>query len=353
MNERTGEKASHRLWVRLLGTAVSFGCVTACERTSSPETRGAEADFAFPSERWPEPRIPHTSDWVDRGTILEQGEPGAWDHLLYGGFTGTVIKRDGTLFLYYQGARAFDEELQTVTDRAIGVATSQDGLRFEKSASNPVVTWQPNDGPEEGAVSGAALAEPQGQVVLYYGGNTQINRRNVRADGRLALSDDGILFSDHGVVLGHADSARWGFGDELFPILALSDGGDVYVYYVPSGSRRRWRLSVAWGPAYTDLRWSGEVQAPAADLNAWSMASAVRLGARRYAVFLNQRGQPGMQVRLVDLERPWRVSETVRTYDFDNMASGIVFRDEETQVWYLYYLSSDFSGYGVRTASLE
>ena len=69
--------------------------------------------------------IPAQSDWVDYGPIFYQGEPGEWDHYLYGGFTNTVVKKDGIFYLYYQGESdyrtTFDE---TVLWRAIGVARS-------------------------------------------------------------------------------------------------------------------------------------------------------------------------------------------------------------------------------------
>jgi hypothetical protein len=324
--------------------------LAACNGSDSAVIDAIQADAGFPAERWPSARIPNERDWVDRGLIFGHGEPGDWDHILWGGFAGTVIKKDGTYLLYYQGSRTYSKELGTVTDRAIGVATSRDGIRFEKSAANPVLVWQPNDGPEEGAVSSGALIGPDGRLNFYYGANTEIDKFNVYADARIAISPDGIQFSDRGTVLEHDDSSVWGFGDELFPILALTEAGAFYLYYLPNGGRRSGRLSVAWGPDYDDLTWSGEVEAPAHELKVWSMASAVRLDDHRYAIFMNEEEQ--LQVRLVDLERPWRVSAVIRTYEFDNVASAFVLHDEQTGVWYLYYQAADFSGYGVRTAAL-
>ena len=350
MHQRGRQRSGDASLGGLLSIATTVAWLTACDGTDPSGSVTVDDDVGFPAERWPSVRIPDASDWVDHGLILAQGEPGDWDHILWGGFAGSAIKRDGTHFLYYQGSSRYDEELGTVTDRAVGVATSRDGLRFEKSPANPVLTWQPNDGPEEGAVSTAALIGSEGQTILYYGANTEIDKFSVHADARVATSRGGIEFTDRGVVLAHDDSSVWGFGDELFPILALTEAGSSYLYYLPNGGRRSGHLSVAWGPGYHDFQWSGEVQAPTIELKVWSMASAVRLGDHGYGLALNEGGR--LQIRLVDLARPWRVSEPIHTYEFDNMSSAFVLHDETTGVWYLYYQAADFSGYGVRTATI-
>lgn len=55
------------------------------------------------------PPIPTQSDWVDYGTIFRAGASGEWDYLLWGGFTATAVKKDGTYYLYYQGARDYQD----------------------------------------------------------------------------------------------------------------------------------------------------------------------------------------------------------------------------------------------------
>src|ERR671912_1919095 len=87
-------------------------------------------------------RIPSQTDWVDHGTILEAGSQGEWDYYLWGGFAFSVIKKEDTYYLYYQGSSDYRTEYdQTVLWRAIGVANSSDGVRFSKHKINPILTW--------------------------------------------------------------------------------------------------------------------------------------------------------------------------------------------------------------------
>jgi sucrose-6-phosphate hydrolase SacC (GH32 family) len=78
--------------------------------------------------------------------------------------------------------------------RAIGVAVSSDGINFKKYTGNPVLTWFPNKYGEEGAVSSGVTLDKDGNVVLYYGANTQESATTVNADGRVAVSPDGLSF---------------------------------------------------------------------------------------------------------------------------------------------------------------
>ena len=82
--------------------------------------------------------IPAATDWVDFGPIFERGGLGDWDLLLWGGFGGSAVKSAGVYYLYFQGAsgyRPYPDE--GASRRAIGVATSRDGVNFEKYPGNP------------------------------------------------------------------------------------------------------------------------------------------------------------------------------------------------------------------------
>ena len=98
---------------------------------------------------------------------------GAWDFQFFGGFAGTVVKRSGIWYLYFQGSCCYRIVDDSVTFRQVGLATSPDGVNFTKVAGNPVISWSPNNGGEEGAVSAAAVLDPSGDLVVYYGANTE------------------------------------------------------------------------------------------------------------------------------------------------------------------------------------
>lgn len=298
--------------------------------------------------------IPESEDWIDLGEILSAGLPGTWDHLHYGGFAASVVKRDGTILLYYQGADSYDEAFGTVANRAIGVATSTDGINFLKHAKNPVIRWRPNAWLEEGAVSSAPLLDASQAVWMYYGANSRIDDWNVSADARLAYSADGVTFADVGLILGHSTSTLWGSGDELFPIAAIYEGGDVLLYYLPNGAGRRGKLGVARLEAGVRVVYSSEVKGPgSAPLSAWGAASIVEVAPGWHVLFLNRDNESCIEARLVELHRPDRVSAPLTEYCFGNMSKGTVFLDQQSDTWFLYYRSRDGRSYGVKTAARQ
>ncbi len=295
-------------------------------------------------------RIPAQSDWTDYGLILSSGALGEWDYQLWGGFAGTAVKRDGTYYLYYQGAQGYrttgDE---TVTWRAIGVATSPDGINFTKYGSNPVLTWFPNDAGEEGAVSGAAILDDSGGIVLYYGANTARSAAMVNADVRLAVSPDGVSFVDRGIALDHRDGAVWGSRDELFPIIAIHDAGRWFVYYLPNGSLQSRKLGVAWGNDRNQLTYSSGVFNGLASVQAWGMGGSAKISADAYALFLNDVTTQRTEVRIVSLRAPNQLSAPVTTYQFDDVTQATFLHDEEAHTWFMYY--RDENAYGVMLAA--
>lgn len=296
--------------------------------------------------------LPGPEDWKDRGTILERGAPGAWNHHLAGGFAGAVIKRSGVFLLYYQGARSYDEYFGTVTDRAIGVAISPDGIHFRQFHGNPVVEWQPNSWLEEGAVSSAPVLGESQSIRLYYGANTRVDDWSVNADARLTYSADGLTFADKGVVLSHGDRSVWGSGDEIFPIAAVYDEGDVLLYYLPNGRGRRGSIGVARLARGADVIDSAQVKARGpAQPSAWGMGGHARVSPGTHLLFLNRDDRSCIEGRLIDTRRAASISDPVVEYCFDNMSKGTVFFDQESDTWFLYYRSRDEATYGVKTAT--
>jgi hypothetical protein len=292
--------------------------------------------------------IPAQADWTDYGTVFEPGELGEWDYQIYGGFVAAVIKLNGTYYLYYQGACCYRISDDTTTFRAIGVATSPDGVNFTRYDGNPVITWLPNNGAEEGAVSSAVVVDG-GQVVFYYGANTEATPTTINADARLTTSNDGLSFSDQGVVLDHSDSSVWGSGDELFPVIALSDGGQWVVYYIPHGTQPEFKLGIGSGPGrmqlVTQAATSGGVR-----VETWGMGGSGKIGPDTYALFLNDLRVPRMEVRTVSLIAPEELSAPVETYNFADFRQGTVSLDEGNSTWYMYYRNKAQDRYGLKLA---
>jgi hypothetical protein len=302
--------------------------------------------------------IPGPGDWTDQGEILREGDDGDWDRYLWGGFASSAVLREGVIYLYYQGSDGYDEAEGTVTFRAIGVATSVDGTTFRKRPGNPVISWRPNDDLEEGAASGGAFATPDGAVGLYYGANTHSFGEFVDADGRYAVSADGLNFQDRGVALDHGEIDLWGGGDEIFPIIGLEHEGRWITYYIPNGVFEKGRLGVAYGTEPLALDESSSVTAAGRDVLAWGPGGVVRLGPDRYALFVTMTEDGHVDGRhmdayVMDPSDPGSLSELATTYRFADFSAGTILLDEPGERWYLIHRDLEARAYRTRTAPLE
>jgi hypothetical protein len=298
----------------------------------------------------PEIRIPAQSDWVDYGTIFEAGSPGEWDLFLRGGFAFSVLKKDGVYYLYYQGSSDYQTEIdETVLWRAIGVATSLDGIHFSKYEGNPILTWFPNQFGEEGAVSSGVTVGAQGETILFYGANTQAGPTTVNADSRVASSLDGFNFTDLGIVLNRRDPSVWGSGDELFAVDAIYESGQWIVYYIPNGVVESGLLGVAYGNAYDALNQSSAVTSSGEPISVWGTAGHVKLDQDTYLLILNNIRERRTEVRQVSWQTPNLISEPVAVYQFDEVEQALLLLDRENDIWFMYYSTPEDS-YGVKLA---
>lgn len=295
-------------------------------------------------------RIPTQEEWVDQGIILEAGVQGEWDLYLWGGFAFSVIEKDGTYFLYYQGSSDYRTEYdETVLWRAIGVATSTDGIHFTKYDGNPILTWFPNQYGEEGAVSSGVTLGEQGETILYFGANTQESPITVNADVRIASSSDGFNFTDLGIALNRKDRSVWGSGDELFAVTAIRDSGKWIVYYIPNGTSESGLLGVAYGNQFNALDHSSVVKSNNNPISVWGTAGHVKLDSSTYALILNNVRERRTEVRLMSLQKPNILGDPVAVYQFDEVQQAVLLLDEENETWFMYYRTHENS-YGVKTA---
>lgn len=343
------------LLVTQVFTLLLHGCVTAISTqlptvnlpdssmptsTQFPVTNQIELNISIPTQ----------SDWVDYGIILEAGAEGDWDYYLWGGFAFSIIKKDSTYYLYYQGASDYRTEFdETVLWRAIGVATSQNGIHFTKHEGNPILSWFPNENGEEGAVSSGVTLGNNEEIVLYYGANTEESATTVNADVRVASSLDGLNFNDMGLVLKHNDPSVWGSGDELFPVDSIYDSGKWIVYYIPNGTAESGFLGVAYGNQINILDQTSSVTENGKPISVWGTVGHAKLDLDTYALILNNIREERTEVRLVSLQTPNIASEPVAVYQFDEVLDAVILLDEETQTWFMYYRTHENS-YGVKLA---
>jgi hypothetical protein len=113
------------------------------------------------------PVLPALEDWQSGAVAFSRGALGEWDHYLWGGFANSLIKKGDTFYLYYQGSPTYDNQCDSVAYRAIGLATSTDGIHWVKSNKNPIISWASQGSLEEGAVSSAAWLGVDGKIYIY------------------------------------------------------------------------------------------------------------------------------------------------------------------------------------------
>jgi cysteine-rich repeat protein len=309
-------------------------------------------------------QIPKQSDWVDRGVVLSAGPPGSWDVKITAFSPCAVVKRDGTYFLYYIGADGARIDDGDARHRALGVATSVDGVTFTKYSGNPVITFLPHAGgdplyhEEEGVFSCGATRDGD-EVLLYYGAMTAFAPSLVNDDARLAVSRNGLDFRDLGIVIDHADPSVWGHGDELDPLGVFQADGNWYVYYSVadgfdfSGNRLRWEIGLASGPTRDRLPNTGPVLTGGDDLVGGG--DPIWIGPDRIALFLirlNSTGQTYIEVHTASSNAADELSGALEIYDFPDHRQSTVYLDEETHTWFLYYRGVTGDYINLKTAAV-
>jgi Concanavalin A-like lectin/glucanases superfamily len=288
--------------------------------------------------------IPSPGDWVDYGHILENGIEGEWDFQWADATPGSIIKKDGTYYFYYIAADGFTSIEGEPRHRAIGVATSPDGIHYTKYPGNPIITHSPFNGEEEGANSAAVTLDESGNIVMYFGGAAG-PRESITSDGRLAISEDGFNFTEiGGRILDHRNPFLYGFGDEIFPKAAFQHQGAWYVYYLPNGGINERTLGMAWGKRPDWLFRSigvlddGGINEP---IGIWG--NVIWLTPDQIALFIQRLWWPDtfVEVRMASPEAPYRLSEPVVRYDIPNLRRGTVYLDTERRTWFMIYNDFD------------
>jgi hypothetical protein len=290
--------------------------------------------------------IPVLSDWGAGQIAFTHGSEGEWDYYLWGGFANSLIKRNGTYYLYYQGSPVYDNQCESVSYRGIGVAKSADGVNWVKSGNNPVISWASLGSVEEGAASSAAWIGADGRVYVYYGANTGTGC-DVNASARLAVSDDGENFQDLGEVLSGSDPNVWGSGDEIFPVGVYSHGNQWNLYYIPNGVPQSRRLGVAVGNGYDTFTQSMGLNN--ASIPAWGPVSIV-LDNADAVLFTNPEGANGsMAIFRFAANNPSQVIFH-DSYAFSDCLQVSVIFDSTERRWMMSCRSSGHEYYVVKHA---
>ena len=287
----------------------------------------------------PEVVIPEQSDWSESEVVLESGSSGSWDARLYGQISPcTVVQTDGIFYLYYVGSCGDRGTDGGPKDRALGLATSTDGIHFEKCHGNPVITHQPAGNVEEGVFSAAATAGKDGGLLLYYGAIWAENAstEEVHCYVALAGSNDGKGLEDYGYVLSWNDPSVWGYGDEIFPLGAYYANGRYNVYYGAKGRVGAWKLGVATGSRKDRVM---HTRAVLTNGQITGGCDPVFISEDRIALFIVYEFEKNyIEVRTADVKAPERLSDPVETYHMfpPHYRHTAVYLDRDRKKWFMY-----------------
>jgi|GEM_PF-5408622 hypothetical protein len=129
---------------------------------------------------------PGTTGWVTHsGNPVLSFVPGGWETSIS---PATVTKKGAVYSLYYHGVHA------TVDKRAVGLATSSDGIAWTKEASNPVLEGS-NSGWDANVVNDLSVIEEGGSLKSWYAGADKFPSKGGIGQVGYATSVDGINFA--------------------------------------------------------------------------------------------------------------------------------------------------------------
>lgn len=168
--------------------------------------------------------------WEPKGVALAAGPAGAWDGLSVG--RPSVIREDGVFKLWYDGRKDFPPDApvtgvpqSSTSRRCVGYATSNDGLRFTRQGDHPVF------GHDAGGVDVKRLGA---RLVMVY---------ESRDGTRLATSEDGIAWTNRGLLVARSGTNVDAFG-HVTPNLLADPDGEIRRLYVGAAGATTWDRNV-------------------------------------------------------------------------------------------------------------
>lgn len=282
--------------------------------------------------------IPDETAWTDHGLVIDSSEFGtAWDGFFEGTTPCSLIKHNGVYYQYYIGADDYIDQLNNIgpSNRAIGVATSTDGVRWQKYAGNPIVTFTSSGNPEEGAVSCGVYVDTGGNFTMYYGANiaSTPTTAQVNANIMLATSTNGKDFSSGTIVGRYNNSWIWGYGDELHAVGSLFANNAWYAFYQPNGVAQGGRLGFISGPQKDNLTAAtGSVKVGTTEVLARGGMSILSYDANNLLYVIRNRDNTNFYT--ANPTNPLALSGPVKTY---SNVRGNYYLDRDRNTWFMIY----------------
>jgi sucrose-6-phosphate hydrolase SacC (GH32 family) len=214
---------SGRSWVKR-GVVLENGSANHVNDPSVLRVSGKWFMFYTVAERGTEDAIalavsPDGLRWEKHGVVLAPGPKGSWDSRLVGRLS--VLHENGQFRMWYDGQPTKEDRprLKLEGARAVGLATSSDGMQWQRHSTNSVF--------QRGAGAVDIARVENGYLLLYEG----------QAGVGAAVSGDGVVWKDRGLVthLSGSDSDRYG---QVTPHLVHN--GNAWQIFFGAASRKTW-----------------------------------------------------------------------------------------------------------------
>lgn len=171
------------------------------------------------------------NEWTKYGKLLlDVGSPGEYDCILV--CIPSVIKEDNGYKLWYSG---WDGKVFR-----IGLATSTDGVKFEKYEKNPVLEEDPQ-GWDDGGVVFPHVMKEEGEYKMWYSGLSKNGQMRLG----FAISADGKRWSRDRVPIMEAGKEGEFDDDRLLKPSVIKDGNIYRMAYAAIDKKEIMRIGVA------------------------------------------------------------------------------------------------------------
>ena len=191
--------------------------------------------------------------------ILDVGPPGAWDSL---GLETPFVLDGNPITLFYNAADTSDPAGWLagtgITLGSIGMATSSDGIHFQRAGPDPVLAPSAGQGPcrcgawDSWTVEGPWVLNHSGRLWMWYGGAGSIDGGATDINGiGLAFSyDGGATWTKHGSepqIVG--DVGAWDEFHLIDPTVTIRNGTFYLWYHGADATQGDWYRDFGLGAA--------------------------------------------------------------------------------------------------------
>ncbi|MGT2491535.1 glycoside hydrolase family 130 protein [Cupriavidus basilensis] len=251
------------LEIRLIESKLIAAALFVAANVASAHATPDSAPFSLaPATNLPSP-VTIKMDVVGNKPVLQRGAcRGQWDSVDL--LNPSVIRFKGKLYNYYSG---YDGRTWHT-----GLATSIDGMTWEKYAANPILSPHSKDWDVSYiSANGSAIAW-KGKILYFYQG---VDRRG-RTQIGLATSEDGVSFSKRGKPVFTVGQQHTWESQAVGDPYVIEKDGYLYLYYLGQDDMATQRLGVA--RSADGITWRRSPANPILDVGAYDSFDENGLG---------------------------------------------------------------------------